>query len=473
MSDLARIIPTGTPVIALWGYGREGRATHSFLSKNYPNARIVIIVDKPVRLDTGGAPLLSGDAGLAAITKGFCNLVIKSPGISLYRREIAEAKAKGIRFTSATNLWFEAYTSAFTIGVTGTKGKSTTASLLHYLFGLAGKRSKLLGNVGVPMLAEAPGEDVTVLELSSYQIADLEFSPSIALITNLHPEHGPWHHGHDNYFRDKMRLVTRNTSELAIVNEKDDRVAQFVAQRGNVQYFEVPEAFHVGGTDNAPALFYGQDEVCIRNFPLRGRHNWVNLAGAFAALSMAAAYDHYTLHRGHIWDFSGFTPLPHRLQELQLANSVLAVNDSISTIPETTRAALDVHAHRPFHLILGGVDRGQDFSALLAHLKTLPTLRGIYLPDGRHPEFPSTGEQLERDLLAAGLPLAGRFASFDEATTAALNAAVSGDTILLSPGAPSQTEFTDFEKRGMRFLQLCERQRQNSSVTGNPSLSLT
>ena len=455
MSDLARIIPTGTPVIALWGYGREGLATHSFLSKHYPNARIVIIVDEPVRLDTGGVPLLSGEAGLAAITNGFCNLVIKSPGISLYRPEIAEAKAKGIRFTSATNLWFEAYAGAFTIGVTGTKGKSTTASLLHYLFGLAGKRSKLLGNVGVPMLAEAPGEDATVLELSSYQIADLEFSPAITLITNLHPEHGPWHHGHDNYFRDKMRLVTRDASALAIVNEKDERVAQFVAHRGNVQYFEVPEAFHVGGTDDAPALFYGRDELCIRNFPLRGRHNWVNLASAFAALSMAAAYHHYTLHKDSIWDFADFEPLPHRLQELKLSNGVLAVNDSISTIPETTRAALDVHGNAPFHLILGGVDRGQDYAALLAHLKTLPTLRGIYIPDGRRADYPSTGEKLERDVLAAGFTVAGRFASFDDTVKAALNAAVAGDTILLSPGAPSQNEFADFEKRGARFLELC------------------
>lgn len=456
MTDLTRIIPTGAPVIALWGYGREGRATHSFLSQHYPHARIVIIVDEPVRLETGGVPVLSGEAGLAAITNGFCDLVIKSPGISIYRREVAEAKAKGTLFTSATNLWFEANPGAFTVAISGTKGKSTTASLLHYLFGLAGKRSKLLGNVGVPMLAETPGDDVTVLELSSYQIADLEFSPAIALITNLHPEHGPWHLGHDNYFRDKMRLLTRNAFSLGIVNEKDERVAKFVANRGNVQYFEVPEAFHVGGTDLAPALFYGADELRIRNFPLRGRHNWVNLAGAFAALSMAAAYDHDTHHSGRIWDFSGFTPLPHRLQELLLSNGVLAVNDSISTIPETTRAALDVYAHMPFHLILGGVDRGQDFTALLAHLKTLNTLRGIYLPDGRHADYPSTAQQLERDCVTAGLPLAGRFATFDQAVTVALNSAIAGDTILLSPGAPSQNEFTDFEKRGIRFLELCK-----------------
>jgi UDP-N-acetylmuramoyl-L-alanine---L-glutamate ligase len=403
--------------IAIWGYGREGQATHRFVLGQNPQANITIINDGPI--ENAPSQVLTGEAGITAIATGQFQLVVKSPGISLYRPEIAGAKAHGTQFTS---------------------------SVLHYLFGLAGKRSKLLGNVGTPMLGQTPGEDVTVLELSSYQIADLEHFPKLALVTNLHPEHGPWHHGHENYFRDKMRLVTTDVRMPVALNAQDERVAGFVRGCSNVTYFEVPEGFHI--EDNA--IFDGVQKLDIRNLALRGRHNLVNVAGAFALLELAGAY---TPNR--IWDFAAFLPLPHRLQELRLSNGVLAVNDSISTIPETTRAALDVHAHAPFHLILGGVDRGQDFGALLAHLKTLVTLRGIYLPDGRHSDYPSTGEQLERDVLKAGLPLAGRFDRFDEAVKAALKTAVSGDTILLSPGAPSQTEFADFEKRGQRFLELC------------------
>ncbi len=432
--------------IAIWGFGREGQATYAFIVGKNPKAHITIINDGPV--EDAPVAVLTGKAGSSAIAAGQFQLVVKSPGISLYRPEIAEGKLKGTAFTSATNLWLAAWMGALTIGITGTKGKSTTASVLHYLFGLSGKRSKLLGNVGLAVLGQTPGEDVTVLELSSYQIADLQHFPKLALVTNLHPEHGPWHHGHENYFRDKMRLITEDTSIPLALNAHDERVADFVTDRPNVTYFETPEGFHVEGE----GLFDGALKLDVCNLALRGRHNLVNVAGAFTLLKMAGAYE-----AGRIWDFAGFTPLPHRLQELRLSNGVLAVNDSISTIPETTRAALEVYAQAPFHLILGGVDRGQDFGALLTHLKTLETLRGIYVPDGRHVDYPSTGERLERDVKVAGLPMAGRFETFDQAVKSALKAAVAGDTILLSPGAPSQNEFADFEKRGTRFLKLCER----------------
>ncbi len=431
---------------AIWGYGREGQATHLYILEKNPDAKIIIISDGPVADAPANVEILTGENGTTAIASGNFQTVVKSPGISLYRPEIAAGKAKGVQFTSATNLWLAAWPDAFTIGITGTKGKSTTASVLHYLFGLAGKRSKLLGNVGTPMLGELPGEDVTVLELSSYQIADLDHFPKLSLVTNLHPEHGPWHHGHDNYYRDKMRLVTTKTSIPAAVNAKDDRVAGIVKGRPNITYFETLDGFHVEGD----AIFDGPTKLDIHNLALRGRHNLVNVAAAFTMLKIAGVYE-----PNRAWDFAGFTPLPHRLQEVQLTNGVLVVNDSISTIPETTRAALDVHADAAFHLILGGVDRGQDFAELLAHLKTLPTLRGIYVPDGRHVDYQSIGEKLEREIVASGLPLAGRFHSFTEAVNAALKSAVSGDTILLSPGAPSQNEFADFEKRGQRFLELC------------------
>jgi UDP-N-acetylmuramoyl-L-alanine---L-glutamate ligase len=453
MPNLPPIIPAGTPKVAIWGYGREGRATHKFLLDRHSQAQITIINDDAISSDTGEAHVLIGADGIASLASGEFDVVIKSPGISLYRPEIAAAKANGTRFSSATNLWFEAHPQAFTVAVTGTKGKSTSASLLHYLFGLAGKRSKLLGNVGAPMLAEEPGNDVTVLELSSYQIADLEFSPSLALVTNLHPEHGPWHQGHENYYRDKMRLVTNDKTVAVAANTNDKRLAGFLNNRTNVHYFEVEQGFHVDGPDAAPSLHDGGHAIDVRNLALRGRHNWVNLAGAFTALHMAGAFK-----AGMVWDFASFTPLPHRLQEVRLKNGALAVNDSISTIPETTLAALNVYGGQPFRLILGGVDRGQDFTALLDHLLQLSTLRGLYLPDGHHAVHHSTGERLEAQIADAFPALAAksqRFGSFDAAAKAAIKDARVDEAVILSPGAPSQTEFVDFEARGRRFLEIC------------------
>jgi UDP-N-acetylmuramoyl-L-alanine---L-glutamate ligase len=441
----APIIADGATEIAIWGYGREGRATHAYLSAHHPQARVSIVNDGPI---SGGddqavssAAMLTGEAGIAAIAEGRFALVVKSPGISLYRPEIAAARAKGTLFTSATALWLSRWPQAFTIGISGTKGKSTTASLAHFLFQQAGWRSKLLGNVGVPMLNETPGADVTVLELSSYQIADLSAAtlPKMALITNLHPEHAPWHHGHDNYFRDKMRLATADIGIPLAVNAGDMRVAGFISGRPNVTFFDTESGFHVRDGQ----LRHRETVVQLQALPLRGHHNLVNLAGAFTLLEMAGAYQ-----PGQVWDFLDFEPLPHRLQERRLARGVLAVNDSISTIPETTRAALDVHAAVPFRLLLGGVDRGQDYGELLDHLKTLPTLRKLYLLKGN-------GGKIATEAAALNLPFAGPFATFEQAVTTALADSLSGETLLLSPGAPSQEEFADFEQRGARFLQLC------------------
>jgi UDP-N-acetylmuramoylalanine--D-glutamate ligase len=434
-----RIIPPGAPHVALWGYGREGRATHGFIATRHPQARITILNDGPVQDAPSGTEVLTGEAGIAALADGVFDIVVKSPGISLYRPEIAAGRDKGTVFTSATNLWFEAWPAAFTVAVTGTKGKSTTSSLIHHLFGLAGRRSKLLGNVGAAMIAETPGDDVTVLELSSYQIADLAFTPSLALVTNLHPEHAPWHGGHETYYSDKMRLVTMDDSVPAAVNATDARVAVFIRNRPNVRFFERADGFHVEGE----AIHHGNERLDVRNLALRGRHNLVNLAGAFTLLDMAGAYS-----PGRTWDFSAFTPLPHRLEEMALKNGVLAVNDSISTIPETTRAALDVHAAAPFRLLVGGVDRGQDFDALFSHLATLPTLKRLYLLRGN-------GGKLAEGAARHGLPFKGPYTVFDDAVRDALADGEAGETLLLSPGAPSQEEFADFEKRGERFLELC------------------
>ena len=434
------IITPETGPIAIWGYGREGRATHDFLRAHYPDHAITIINDDALENGPADAKALSGQAGIDALASGQFGLVIKSPGISLYRPEIAAAKANGTRFSSSTNLWMERHRDAFVIGVTGTKGKSTTASLIHYLCELYGKKSKLLGNVGSALIASAPGNDVTVLELSSYQIADLDFAPSLALITNLHPEHGPWHQGHENYYRDKMRLAQIHPSIPLIVNEQDLHVQTHIIGRDHVVAFEAPAGFHVA--DNT--VWYGDQRLDLHHFPLAGRHNLVNLAGALTAIKTTGFYDaSVTL------DFAGFVPLPHRLQVLRLSNGVVAVNDSISTIPETTRAALDVYADKRVHLLLGGVDRGQEFGVLLAHLLTLPNLASLHFLKG-------TGERLAVKSEALGLPFEGPYQAFDDAVRAALAAAKTDEIVLLSPGAPSQIEFKDFEERGARFLELCQ-----------------
>src|SRR4051812_43430187 len=170
---------------AIWGLGREGRAALRHLKTTRPDLDITILNDTPVADSPDGVRVLTGEDAMHALTSGEFVFVVKSPGISLYRPEVAAAQARGTRFTSGTNLWFEHYPQAKTIVVTGTKGKSTTSRLIHHLLVTHGLDARLLGNVGVAALEEAPGRDWTVFELSSYQLADFAHAGDIALVTNL------------------------------------------------------------------------------------------------------------------------------------------------------------------------------------------------------------------------------------------------------------------------------------------------
>ena len=225
MSTLAALRP-GTR-LALWGYGREGRATRRFLAARVPGLVPTLVADAP--FDAGGLPQLTGEAGRRALAGGAFDVVVKSPGISLYREEVAAAREAGSVVTSGTNLWFETGPTRLVLAVTGTKGKSTTASLIAHLWRGAEPDVALAGNVGAPLVDLEPQGAPLVLELSSYQIADLAFGPPLMLLTNLYPEHLDWHRGHERYFADKLRLV--DLAAAAVLNAADPRTAARLADR--------------------------------------------------------------------------------------------------------------------------------------------------------------------------------------------------------------------------------------------------
>lgn len=427
---------TSSERIAIWGFGREGRAALQHLKATRPGAEIVILDDAPLTDVPHGLPVLHGEEAKKALCDGAFSLVVKSPGISLYRPEIAAAKAKGTHVTSGINLWFTQYTDARTIIVTGTKGKSTTSRLIHHLLVSAGYDTKLLGNVGIAALEEKPARDWTVFELSSYQLADFEHASDIALVTNLYPEHAPWHGGVEPYYRDKLNAF-RDAKTMAIANRAHEELARRVKDRANLRWFNEAAGFR----EQDGKLFFGAREIEVKNFSLRGAHNIANLAAACTVAEMAGCKD----LRKSI-DMAGFEQLAHRLEEFSVGH-VTCVNDSISTVPQATLAALAAYADRPIVLIAGGTDRGQDYGEL-ADALLRSKMRALIL-------LPVTGTRLREALNGC--------ASFDivdagnlaEAVEAAAKSATAGDAILLSPAAPSFEEFRNFEERGTRFKELC------------------
>lgn len=434
----------GVTRVGIWGYGSEGRAAREFFAARAPGAAVTVLIEGEAPQELAADPgvaLLTGEDARAAIVSGAFEILVKSPGISLYRPEVAAAKASGTIVTSTTNLWFGEHPTATKLVVTGTKGKSTVSRLIHHLLRSAGRDAALAGNVGIPLLSTAPGGDLTVIELSSYQTADLAYSPDIAVFTSLYPEHGPWHGGHAQYFADKLRIADLQPAPRIVANARDARLAAHFSGREGVAWANQPgTGFHAG----EGRVFFGEDQVDVTGFALKGSHNLDNLALAFAACEAAGV----TAFRQSA-DLSAFAQLPHRLEEFLLPNGVVCVNDSISTVPETAIAALEAYAGRRVILILGGEDRGQDYSKLYPVLAA-SNLKAVLC-------LPATGRTIAEALEAApaGCP-AAYCATLEAAVRQGLALAEPGDVLILSPAAPSYGQFRNFEERGALFKQFCE-----------------
>jgi UDP-N-acetylmuramoylalanine--D-glutamate ligase len=359
--------------------------------------------------------------------------------VSIHRPEMLALREAGVPVTTATSLWLSERGGKGVIGVTGTKGKSTTAALAFHLARAAGRTAQLAGNIGVPALDLLDSEpaEVTVLELSSYQTADLDIGPEVALVTNLFKEHTDWHGSEQAYRAEKLRILDLPGVRVRVLN---GRHVQLVARAdAATRRFGVPDGWDV--VANGVTL-RGNLIVASSELPLLGEHNALNLCAALAALEalgIAPPPLPASLH--------GFQPLAHRLQKVSERDGVVWVDDSISTTPESTLAALASFPGRDVVLIGGGQDRDQDY----AELGRVVAQGGMTVIG-----VPTTGPRLIAAARDAGAPAARAIEAADmrEAVDLARDLAQPGSMILLSPAAPSYDRYRDFEERGEHFREL-------------------
>jgi UDP-N-acetylmuramoyl-L-alanine---L-glutamate ligase len=446
--------------IGVWGAGREIASFADQVARRLPAAQIVAAAfDGPPPQDVGTilraphARIVMGAQAPAGLED--CDVVVRSPGVSVHRPQLRALRESGVAVTTATALWLAERAGEGVIGVTGTKGKSTTAALIAHLARAAGATVALAGNIGVPALDLLDGERarVTVLELSSYQIADLEVGPQVALVTNVFREHTDWHGSEEAYRADKLRLLGLAGVRTAVLNARDERLAALDLAIPVVRYGEG------GGWDATGEGIALDGELALRgaDLSLRGEHNALNLCGALAALE-AFGVRAPPLPES----LAGFRALPHRLEPVAERDGVLWVDDSISTTPESTMAALASFPGREVVLIAGGQDRGQDYAALA---------RAIRASNASVIAIPSTGLRLVEATAAAGVPgervrhasdMAGAVAVARELTHARESAGA-GSVVLLSPAAASFDNYHDFEERGERFRALVTRLAADSA----------
>lgn len=440
----------GRAATAILGTGREGLSVYRALRRRFP--------DKPLTLYTESAPgpelnaLL--DPRLDRLVEGPLDpdqlqrheVAVRSPGISPYRPALEAARRRGLRFTTASSIWFAEHPAARTICITGTKGKSTTAALVAHVLHAAGVRVQLAGNIGQPLLdCPVQGIDWWVIELSSYQLADLEGRPSLGVFLNLSDEHLDWHGTAARYRRDKLRLAELLDGHPLIARRTDPELAAVLASARNVHWFDSADSWRV----EAGAIWLA-DRPILAHAPasLPGRHNLLNLAAALAAVQLTglAIAESGPVLADWLDDFPG---LPHRLQRLGRHGGLNWVNDSLATTPVATLAALDALAGSPLTLLVGGLDRGVDWGAAIERMRLRPPHAVIALPDSG----PRLAQRMGLEGLApaAGIHLAADLA---EAVRLARRVTPEGGTVLLSPGAPSFPQFRDYAHRGSQFAQL-------------------
>ncbi len=423
--------------VGVWGLGVEGQASVRRLRAM--GCVPVLVDDAPGTAAVDGLEVLgTGAGGLDALLR--CDVVVKSPGISRYRPEVARLEAAGIAVCGGLGLFMAEADPARVACITGTKGKSTTTALAVHLLSGLGYRAAAGGNIGRPPWdpSPEPAPDYWVMETSSFQVPDLLTAPRVVAVTSLAPDHLDWHGTVERYYADKLSLCTKPGVAHALADGSDEVLRAQVGQLGP----------HLHWVDAAEVE---RDAAWSHALGLPGPHNARNASIARAvlvAMGIGEARDDALLE-GAAASFDG---LPSRCHSLGTVDGVEFVDDGLSTNVLPAQAALRAFEGRPIALLVGGHDRGVDYAPLGETIarRRAPTLV-VTMPDNG----PRIGAAV-RDAGEGGVEVLDA-ADLDAAVKAAFGWAAAGAVVLLSPAAPSFGLFADYRERSAAFAAAAAR----------------
>lgn len=428
--------------IAIAGYGVEGKANYAYWAKD-PANELTIVDQRPIE-QLGelpeGARVTTGEAVFLERLDDF-DLVIRTAGLAPYKLQTSTP------IWSGTNEFF-ARCGAPIIGVTGTKGKGTTASLIHALFTASGRKSWLVGNIGlaaITTLSDIQPSDIVVYELSSFQLWDIEKSPQTAVVLMIESDHLNVHTSMEEYVQAKAGIARYQGAEDYCVYHSTNVYSAEIAQQSNASSKARYGAYNGGGVYVENGVFRNQDKIIcsVDALQLRGAHNVEN---ACAALTVAIYHglSNEVIEKG----LRSFQGLPHRLEFVRSLEGVEYFNDSFSSAVGATIAAIRSFEN-PQIVIIGGVDKGGDFGALADEVAGTENIKEIILVG-------TVRQTIYKMLKERGV---GHKATvFDGSTMTEIvsyahSRAESGDVVLLSPGCASFDMFRDFYDRGDQFRE--------------------
>jgi UDP-N-acetylmuramoylalanine--D-glutamate ligase len=427
--------------VAIAGYGIEGKASVLYWQRQGAEITIVDERDSLTDVPPGVATMLG--QGVFDKLADF-DMVIRTASL---RPDKIHTNGT---IWSATNEFF-ARCPAPIIGVTGTKGKGTTCSFITSILRAAGKTVHLVGNIGVPALEILPqitAEDIVVYELSSFQLWDLERSPHIAVVLMIEPDHLDVHRDYDEYTAAKRHIVQFQSAHDSVFYHPTNAEASRIAHTsiGHIYAYASDESVYV----NDDMFCNSSGPLCpTASVKLPGYHN---LENACAAIAAVCQYDETVTDDVILTGISSFAGLPHRIKYIREVDGVRYFDDSYSSAPPATVAAVQAF-DEPTILICGGYDRGLDYSQLAMQLSIHPTLKHIHLigqtADMIAKALRENGFDAKKYTIHTSLNFATIFHRVHESVA-------SGDIVLFSPGCASFDMFNNFTDRGEQFVRLVE-----------------
>lgn len=439
--------------IAIVGLGKEGLAAANYLS---PHNRITIFDIAPEEgIDKVFLKQLNNHGNIELFFKGSkpkaqsYDLVVRSPGLRTDNEQVRSLCSKNTIVTTGTNIFF-VECPGLIVGVTGTKGKGTTATLIYEMLKLKSNNVYIGGNIGTPALDLLPGlnkESIVVLELSSFQLIDLRKSPHVAVVLMTTSEHLDWHTNVGEYVNAKANITKyQQKQDFTVVNADYPNSLNIGNQsKGKIYYFSTQS--------KANGAYLAKDKIISNinrekffktsDILIPGAHNFQNIMAAICTAQILNVNKNDIIQV--IRTFKG---LKHRLQLVKEIKGVSFYNDSFSTTPETVIAAVKSFQRQKI-LILGGSSKHSDFRALAQAVVSDKNLKCIIL----------IGEESKR--ISDAIEKAGKFRgkvveglkNMEQIVSKAYAEAKAGDIIILSPGCASFDMFTNYQDRGEQFMQ--------------------
>lgn len=441
--------------ILILGFGREGQSSYELIRGFFPEQEIGIADKDDIKEEYPGLlndqyiKVFSGGSYLDACKH--YDLVLKSPGIPF---EMVARKCNQEKITSQTDLFLRAFAPQIT-GVTGTKGKSTVTTLIYHILRKAGRDTILSGNIGIPSLSISPqvtASSEIVFEMSSHQLEHISIAPQTAVILNLFPEHLDHYRDFTAYKMAKFNISTKQPSGGQLIYNADD---PFICEliRGIAREKELL-SFSMHPGSGASAFFDGTDIILSAKngerlqFPISeaydmpGEHNIRNMMAAILVCH------HKALTRQEIMEgISSYKRLAHRMEFVGEFGGIKFYNDSIATIPESCIEALRTIGKVDL-LILGGYDRGLNYSSLMNHLVRLPVKNLVFMGDAGKRMLEEWKESLQ------GLSACYFVENMEGVFEIVRHQLKPGDVCLLSPAAASYGMFKNFEDRGDTYKKM-------------------